>query len=307
VSTDAGPSWPGCHGVRLAGEDFSVGTACGTPLLDATVAVRELPAPAGPELWRIHGEAETATGTRQVDRWLCRHPDAGLVVHASAGPAVAVDPATHAISIEAGDTHVSLQLLTSFAIPMLLNSNGVLVLHASACASDGGAVVVCGPSGAGKSSALIALLEHGWQTLSEDVCAIDLRADVAMAWPGPPWVRRRQGEPGPAGATRRFESPDKVAWDIGRWHAPSAVPVTRLVFLDVPGGSVPEERVLTQPAAVRALAGQAAWLLDPDEGPAQLFAGTLELTQRIPSTVLRFPRDPTWTAHLPRMLARHAV
>jgi hypothetical protein len=213
-----------------------------------------------------------------------------------------VDPATKAITIEAGSAHVSLQLLTSFAIPMLLNGLGVLVLHASACVHDGTAVLICGAAGSGKSSTLVALLEAGWSTLTEDVCAIDLRGDVPMAWPGPPWVRRRHGEKGPAGSSPRFESPDKVAWDIAPWQAPTAVPVSQLIFLDRPGGTRPERHALSQPEAVQALGGQAAWLLDPAEGPGRLFPAALELARHVHRARVRLPHDPSWTKHVPGLL-----
>src|SRR5581483_11669837 len=126
------------------------------------------------ELWHIHDELETADGKREIDRWLCRHPSGELIVHASTGPAVAVDREKNAITIEEGEAHVTLQLLTSFAIPMLLNGSDVLVLHASACVVDGGAMLICGPSGSGKSSTLVALVAAGYEALSEDVCVIDL-------------------------------------------------------------------------------------------------------------------------------------
>jgi hypothetical protein len=290
--------------VRVTTSPFDVGSATGTALLEAAVAVGEPPAPAGDELWRIHGEAETVAGTRTIERWLCRHREGTLVVHASSGPAVAVDPDTNAITIGNGDTPVTLQLLTSFAIPMLLNDQGFLVLHASACVADGGAVLICGDSGSGKSSALVGLVEGGWRALTEDVCVVDLRAEIPLAWPGPPWVRRRPGEGGPAGASIRFESPDKVAWDIAPWQMSTAVPISQLVFLEHPGGTEPARQPLSQAEAVRALGGRAAWLLDPADGPRHLFADALELTRRVPAARLRLPRDASWTRHLGPLLAR---
>ena len=112
----------------------------------------------------------------------------------SAGPAVAFDPSTGEIVTGPGTESLILQLVTSFGLPLVLNAEPALVVHASACVNDGEAVVFCGPSGSGKSSALVRLLDAGWRGLTEDVCCFDMRGRQPMAWPGPPWVRRVPGD-----------------------------------------------------------------------------------------------------------------
>jgi hypothetical protein len=301
VTADQTAPWTGCHGVRLEGEAPDVGRATGEPIADAVVRVGDIPPPDGPELWRLHDEADAGGVQRTIDRWLCRQ-DGSLVVHASAGPALAVDVRTGTVTIERAADVISRQLIASFAVPLVLNCHDALVLHASTVAKDGRALVVCGPSGAGKSSVLVRMADAGWQAVTEDVCAIDLRGDTPSAWPGPPWVRRAYGEPGPAGAPLRFETPDKAAWDLEPWQPLGPVPIDRLVFLDPPGGDSPCRSPLSQPEAVRDLAGHAAWLGDPAEAPGHLFRLALALTKQVRCEHLRLPRSSSWLEGLPDVL-----
>jgi hypothetical protein len=295
-------AWTGCHGVRLSGQQLEIGQGSGTPLADAAVHVGPVPPPSGPELWRLHGESDAGGVHRAVDRWLCQQ-DGSLVVHASAGPALAVGIGTDAVTIEPGGDTLTLQLIASFAVPLVLNGRDVLVLHASTVAKNGQAVVVCGTSGTGKSSVLVRMIDAGWQAVTEDVCAIDVRGEVPMAWPGPPWVRRAYGEPGPVGAALRFDTPDKAAWDLEPSLVRGPVRVAHLVFLDPPGGDTPRWQPLGQPQAVRDLAAHAAWLRDPSEAPRHLFGLALGLTKRVPSSHLRIPHSPAWLDGVPDLLA----
>jgi len=300
---NSGGQWPGCHGIRVEGEPFDIGTASGEPITSARIHVGSVPPSEGPELWRLHGEVTVGGVKREVDRWLCEHADGVLGIHASAGPALTVDPATGEIRIEEGEQHVVLQLLTSFALPLLLNTHGVLALHASACAHDGGALVVCGESGSGKSSTLVRMIDEGWEAVSEDVCGIDMRDGVPRVWPGPPWVRRAHGEAGPLGSVPRFQTPDKTAWDIASAQAGGSLPVTGLVFLEPPGGDQPEWEPVPQADVVRVLARHAAWLRDPAEAPRSLFPLAMRLAAAVRVARLRLPRSTTWLDDLPAVLA----
>lgn len=83
--------------------------------------------------------------------------------------------------------------LTSAVVPLLqatwsvvLTANRREALHASVVACDGRAVAVAGASGSGKSTAALALLDHGWQLVADDLLTID---ESRRAMIGPPFIR----------------------------------------------------------------------------------------------------------------------
>lgn len=78
---------------------------------------------------------------------------------------------------------LSLFLLGS-AFGVLLQQRGVLALHANATSDGRSAVAVAGRSGAGKSTLAAELCDAGMTLLSDDVCAIEMVGDKAVALPG---------------------------------------------------------------------------------------------------------------------------
>ena len=272
------------------------GTVRGEPLLDATLI--EGPAgAAGPRvLWRLSGEVDLPAGPVVIDQSLTARDDGTLHLFGPGGTHLSLDPSRREVTIEGDPGPVALQVVATIALPLLLHAAGVLVLHASAACRDGEAVLITGVSGAGKSSLLVGLIDGGWQAVSEDLCAIDLRGDRPVVWPGPPWVRR--AGPGPHGAEVRFETPDKTAWDLAPWLVDEPVPVRSIVALEPPGGQAIERRELGKADALAALARHAFWLGAPDERAGAVFRPCVRVVGAVPVASLRSPVDPGWVGPL---------
>jgi hypothetical protein len=96
----------------------------------------------------------------EVGRFLVRHGREILIA-----PAAGVEPRL-----------VRLFLLGA-ALGVLLHQRGCLVLHASAVAIDGRALVLAGDSGAGKSTLAATLHGWGYTLAADDVVAIQISAD----------------------------------------------------------------------------------------------------------------------------------
>lgn len=288
--------WPGCHGVRLRPHELAdgYGTGGGTPLADAEVVLGPVGPPGDTELWRIEESVDLPDGSRQVDQILQRRADGAYVLVATGTPTLAVDPATNRISIDHADRGVVAQLVATLAVPLVLEGGPALVLHASTCALGGEAVVVCGASGSGKSSLLVGMLATGWQAVSEDMCAVDVRSQNPIVWPGPPWVRRAHDDPGPPGAIRRFCTPDKNAWDISPWQVHEPLPIGRIVFLEPAGGDEVVYEPLSAPDALMRIARHAVWLREPEDRAAGTFPGCAALVRSAPAMRLRLPLSPSW-------------
>lgn len=303
--TDPGPAaWDGCHGVRLretAGLDL--GTCAGTPLVEAAVTRGAIGDPRGQQLWQIASEVDVGDRTVHAEQALWRRPDGTLLVRNTEGGGVEVDPAASSVVVHGRDDGVRAQLVATYALPMLLTGSDVLVVHAASCALDDRAVLVCGEPGRGKSSTVVGLVAAGWRPISEDLCAVDLRGPAPVVWPGPPWVRRVRGEPGPVGASVRFETPDKTGWDIAPNQARSPVPLAAIVFLDAPGVEDPVCTPVARPERIGRLADDAVWLLEPDgRGPA-LFGKVARLTASVPAWRVRLRASPSWLDPVPDLLA----
>ncbi len=88
----------------------------------------------------------------------------------------------------AHDDALAVQFLDA-ALALALQQRGVVVLHANAAVTPGGAVAIGGESGVGKSTTLAALLAHGCTMLTDDITVICRRTDGGLeVMPGMPLV-----------------------------------------------------------------------------------------------------------------------
>ncbi|PRY81465.1 Hpr(Ser) kinase/phosphatase [Marivita geojedonensis] len=71
--------------------------------------------------------------------------------------------------------------LIGSVLGIVLHMRKVVTLHASAVDIGGRAVLFCGESGAGKSTMAAALQRHGFKVLCDDICAVELTTDGAIA------------------------------------------------------------------------------------------------------------------------------
>jgi hypothetical protein len=79
--------------------------------------------------------------------------------------------------------------LLSHVLGILLHQRGLLVLHGSAVASNGKAIVFIGPSGSGKSTAAASLKKKGYLMLADDIVAIDMIGGKPFVFPGFPLLK----------------------------------------------------------------------------------------------------------------------
>lgn len=301
AATAAG--WPGCHGVQLSRCPIDVGGSSGAPLAAASVELGPAGPASGERLWRVELEVEVEGVPVRAEQELWRRAEGTFHVQSSRGGALTVDAATSTIVLDGSEEAVVAQLLTTYGLPLLLQERGALVLHAAAFAVDGEALLVAGASGRGKSSLLVAAVDTGFLAVSEDLCVLDLRGEVPLVWPGPPWVRRRRGEPGPRDATVRFETRDKTAWDLTGRQIRGPIPLAGFVGLEQPQGTAPRLQALARPDAIRRLAADIVWLGHPDDRAAASFAGVARVSGVVAASTLQLPLGPSWLDQAPRLLA----
>jgi hypothetical protein len=279
----------------------SLGQAAGDPLLDVAVAEGDPAPPDGHELWVLREVVATADGAAEAEQRLWRQRDGTFLLRTNRGGGLSVDPTGRAVTVTGPDTGTCAQLVAAIGLPLLLHGAECVVLHGAAAALDGRAVVIAGRSGRGKSSSLTRLVDEGWAPITEDLCTIDLRG-APVLWPGPPWLRRLRGEPGPQGSTVRFETLDKTVWDIADRQSTTALPIGHLVVVDEPGGDAAAVTALATGEAVAALADHAVWLAEAEAAPAALFSPLARLATEVPVSRLRLPRRDSWLDGVPELL-----
>lgn len=122
------------------------------------------------------------------------------------------------------------------ALAVLLHQRGRLVLHASAVAVDGGAVVFLGGPGWGKSTLAAALFARGHGILADDVTAVDADASSPTVFPGFPQLKlwpeaaAALGD-GPETLPRIHPMLEKRARPAGRGFPEAPLPLKRIYVL----------------------------------------------------------------------------
>ena len=159
-------------GLSVASEIVLPGLFAGTPSMAPQVTIRRgsvpatLPAATSSGItWQLSGE-----------RFLLRIPAIARFL-LTGGRDIVVAPESDA---DPGDVPIFI-LGTVFGI--LLHQREQIVLHASAVAVNGKAVVFCGASGAGKSTLAAALAHRGYPVVTDDVCGLSLHDDVPTVHP----------------------------------------------------------------------------------------------------------------------------
>lgn len=294
--TDAADTWAGCCGVRLGSGRWNdaFGLSRGSPIVDIELERGTVDVDPGVEVWRLSGEVALSNGVIAYDQRLSRVGSDALLIEAGSARAL-VQASERRIIVQATSDSAALQLVTTLAIPVLLEREPALVLHACAAVAPGreGATIICGRAGAGKSSLLVGLIDAGWRAVSEDVCVIDFRGPRPTIWPGPPWVRRAGSGPA-ASSLVRFETPEKTAWDIASHQVLDAVSIHEILFLEPAGGDRTERERLSAAEAIARLTRSAIWLTDPDRRAASTFHRTASLSRAIACSRIRFAVADDW-------------
>ena len=136
---------------------------------DVTVSLGKTPASLPNPITRKRGRKAAYNWEAAKDTFLMNVPGvAGYL--ATGGRYVTVDPECDS------DPRLGL-FLAGRVLVALLQQRGLSTFHASAIATETGAILFAGPSGIGKSSLLAALLNRGYLMLSDDVTGVTLEVD----------------------------------------------------------------------------------------------------------------------------------
>lgn len=144
---------------------------------------------------------------------------------------VSVDGTSIVCELGAADLDHLERFVLAHALPVAAVLRGYEVLHASAIATDGGAVAFAGASGAGKTHLATKLITRGGVFLTDDVLAVQASDDHVLA------------HPGPALMAIRHDDAALIAELGGRWGA--ALGATDKVHVSPPSrGTVSRLRVI---------------------------------------------------------------
>ena len=210
------------------------------PGANVDVVVRLGDVPAELEGWRHRG-ARYQTAPGRMLAWLddvARY----LVID---GREIIIHPAK-------GSTESDLRLfLLTSPMGALLLQRDCLPLHASAIATERGAVVFMGPSGVGKSTIAAAFQQRGFRVLADDISVIHFAADgTPWVMPGLPRFKLWPDAVARLGSTadelaRLRPQLEKRSFPFQEGFHPEPLPLEHIVVLQIEGRRKSEVRPIT--------------------------------------------------------------
>jgi len=189
-------------------------------------------------------------------------------------------------------------LVLGFALPALLYQRGLMVLHASVVAINGGSVAFMGRSGAGKSTLAGSFLNGGDTIISDDIAVIDLAAGMPLVQPGAPQLKLWPASVAKLGCAADTLKPlvkdhDKLVWHKENAWSSKASPLIRVYELVT--GTTTVVRALAEHEALVALVRHsfcAQLGMVHDRGSATFhFDQCTRVLQRVPVRMLSLKRD----------------
>lgn len=191
----------------------------------------------------VPAELSDAASLREVcwvrpDICLLNYPDMGrLLIESGARITAALAPGGALAGMSA--------LIAGSGMTAVLYQRGQICMHASAVAKDGQAILFTGFSGAGKSTLASALLQRGYDFISDDVSVLQPRGDgafeVLQSYPSVRLCQDSYRELSPSGHPHPIEPLDdkhRVRPEVGR--APRRAVVTRICQLETRPVLVPQ-------------------------------------------------------------------
>jgi hypothetical protein len=174
--------------------------------------------------------------------------------------------------------------------PMVLQSRGTEVLHASAVAANGGIVGLCGESESGKSTLAVALGLRGYAVWADDTVAFRVREDGIVAIPMGFSIRLRP--PSASYFSLGQAESDMVVRVDGFPRARGVRPLAALCVL-APGPDLPGPRIHVAPlepaqAFVALLSHAFCLSLNDVRRKTGMLYHYLELACRVPAFQIRF-------------------
>ena len=210
--------------------------------------------------------------------------------------------------------------LLGTCLAVLLHQRGCLVLHASAVAVGGRAVLFCGPSGAGKSTVAALLCRHGYALLNDDTCRLlpspagfAVAADGRMLklWENSIAHLALDAQRGPAvrvDSDKFYLPPPNSLPSAAGQPAAQPHPVREILLLEsCPASEPPTLERLTPLAGMAALQHNSyrPALIRAMDLQTSCFAGYAALLQQAPVYRMRRPLDFAHAAETLQMLERH--